>query len=965
MPGTGTLFLHPSNITGAGPSYSLVWNAGEMLGGAPLNVTVSGLQDLAGNPVNPAAAGAMATGMGTAPVISGLAIFPETAATGDTVQISFTVSEALNGEPSVTVDGHTTLFAGMNKAGNYDYTYEVSSADPTGAAEVSVSGFDMAGNLGALSDQTSLTIVRNDPGMPLRAWPVALVLATAALAVIGRRNRRAVPFLLALLAAASTAMAAGPVVSNVAVTQGSDSAGGTRVVITYDLVSPGGSCGITVRLSKDGGADGFVHPVTSIAGDIAGVPAGAGHRITWNIAADYPNEAIPQARIRVTADDAVPGIYTFTYLAGPNGSISGATPQTVPQGADGTGVVAVANTGYHFVNWSDGSTQNPRTDKNAAADITVTANFEFSTYMLVYTAGPNGSISGITPQYVSHGGNGTPVTAVANPGYRFIKWNDNSTQNPRTDTNVTSNRSVAASFMRTHTLAYSAGANGSISGSASQIVDDGGSGTAVTAAATAGFHFVNWSDGSVQNPRTDTNVTADIAVTANFAVSVYTLTYSAGGHGSISGTSPQTVPQGGNGTAVTAVPNIYYHFVNWSDGSTQNPRTDSSVAGNITVTASFAVTFNIGKVADVAGNSWVSSLWGYNAPKIAYDGSAYYAVALDGVYGAATGAVYKYQGGVWTKGYTWTLNYQPPMIMVDDAGRLVIVYANSSGSPTILRSTTAGNINAFAAVNSSTIPWAGYMGAGIYGHKLVLGYISDPNTYSFWIAAVDLNTGVWTTPKMLAQFVPGALPAEVTWLYPIITPRADGIHMSIANNADANNLYNEVKYMKLDYSFNYLVSPESVDIVPPPYASNYAFHDSMLVGSDGAVYIASRNLTGGVSHTYLHRRDGVSGAWTHNSMDSLGFTAAMTFLFESPSDPGRIWLTRQSSDRLYLYNSSNGGATWNTDSPASFTSQGLAINFVHGIEQGSSGTLPTRPTVVFTASPTQPYSLWFLQWLTN
>jgi hypothetical protein len=33
-----------------------------------------------------------------------------------------------------------------------------------------------------------------------------------------------------------------------------------------------------------------------------------------------------------------------------------------------------------------------------------------------------------------------------------------------------------------------------------------------------------------------------------------------------------------------------YHFVNWSDSSTVNPRTDTNVTGNITVTATFAIT---------------------------------------------------------------------------------------------------------------------------------------------------------------------------------------------------------------------------------------------------------------------------------------------------------------------------------------------------------------------------------------
>jgi autotransporter-associated beta strand protein len=71
--------------------------------------------------------------------------------------------------------------------------------------------------------------------------------------------------------------------------------------------------------------------------------------------------------------------------------------------------------------------------------------------------------------------------------------------------------------------------------------------------------------------------------------STFTLTYTAGANGSISGTSPQIVASGGNGTAVTAVSATNYHFVNWSDSSTTNPRTDSSVTADVSVTANFAI----------------------------------------------------------------------------------------------------------------------------------------------------------------------------------------------------------------------------------------------------------------------------------------------------------------------------------------------------------------------------------------
>jgi hypothetical protein len=90
---------------------------------------------------------------------------------------------------------------------------------------------------------------------------------------------------------------------------------------------------------------------------------------------------------------------------------------------------------------------------------------------------------------------------------------------------------MASFTLNTYTLTYTAGANGTINGSSPQTVNYGGSGTAVTAVAATGYHFAQWSDGSTTNPRTDTNVTADITVTASFAINTYTVTANASGTG--------------------------------------------------------------------------------------------------------------------------------------------------------------------------------------------------------------------------------------------------------------------------------------------------------------------------------------------------------------------------------------------------------------------------------------------------
>jgi uncharacterized repeat protein (TIGR01451 family) len=70
----------------------------------------------------------------------------------------------------------------------------------------------------------------------------------------------------------------------------------------------------------------------------------------------------------------------------------------------------------------------------------------YNPYVLTYTAGANGTITGTTPQTVNYGASGSAVTAVPSAGYHFVKWSDDVMTASRTDTNVTANISVTATF---------------------------------------------------------------------------------------------------------------------------------------------------------------------------------------------------------------------------------------------------------------------------------------------------------------------------------------------------------------------------------------------------------------------------------------------------------------------------------------------------------------------------------------
>jgi formylglycine-generating enzyme required for sulfatase activity len=203
-----------------------------------------------------------------------------------------------------------------------------------------------------------------------------------------------------------------------------------------------------------------------------------------------------------------------------------------------------------------------------------------------YTAGENGSITGTSPQIVDPGQSTAQVTAVPANGFGFVEWSDGRTDNPRTDINVREDISVTAAFATAVTLNYVAGPNGTLEGDLEQVVGSGASGTTVSAVPGDGFIFLNWSDGSTDNPRVDENATADLTVTANF-VEAISLEYFAGPNGTLTGATSQMVALSGSGTEVSAVPESGFVFVDWSDGRTDNPRIDSDVETDVSVTANF------------------------------------------------------------------------------------------------------------------------------------------------------------------------------------------------------------------------------------------------------------------------------------------------------------------------------------------------------------------------------------------
>lgn len=307
--------------------------------------------------------------------------------------------------------------------------------------------------------------------------------------------------------------------------------------------------------------------------------------------------------------------HTLTYTPGDGGTISGDRDQTVFEGEDGTPVTAIPNTGYRFVSWSPGgSTDAGRTDRNVTEDLAFTANFAKLTYTLTYTAGTGGTITGETPQTVAYNEDGTTVTAKPDNGYRFASWSDGHPTASRTETGVTADLSVTANFARTFTLTYTAGTGGTITGDASQTVDQGGNGTTVTATPNVGYRFVSWSPGgSTVASRTDTNVTANITATATFELLSYTITPSIEprGGGTISPSSTQSVSHGGSRTFTITPANDFYLADVLVDGASVG-RVKSYPFTNVTESHTIRAVFAYGADTSIAPFSAKRTLldWG-------------------------------------------------------------------------------------------------------------------------------------------------------------------------------------------------------------------------------------------------------------------------------------------------------------------------------------------------------------------
>jgi len=303
--------------------------------------------------------------------------------------------------------------------------------------------------------------------------------------------------------------------------------------------------------------------------------------------------------------------YTITAMANPieGGTVMGGGEFSAGETCT---LAAIPSSGYTFINWNDGNTENPR-NIVVTENAIYTANFTQGGGGTTYTISANvtpadaGTVSG-TGSYAA--GATATLTAIPAGGYQFAKWDDGNTDNPR-QFQVYGNIVVTAIFetaQYTVTVSANPAEGGVVTGGGSFSY---GQTTTLMAIANAGYTFVGWSDGSTENPHTVT-VTASVNYVATFSqgsMTYYTVTAfaSPNGAGTVEGSGPYPA---GSQVILTAVPALGYSFLKWNDEVTDNPRI-FTITGDVTLLAIFSglgVEENDGKVIALYPNPATESL---------------------------------------------------------------------------------------------------------------------------------------------------------------------------------------------------------------------------------------------------------------------------------------------------------------------------------------------------------------------
>ena len=297
----------------------------------------------------------------------------------------------------------------------------------------------------------------------------------------------------------------------------------------------------TLTLWRFDGTAWSAYPAADLAYDGAFASftvTGSGAYAVTGVALSQPT-SLPGAPTGVTAT-AGAGQATVSFTAPAydgGGTVTGYTVYSYPAGGMDTNAGSTATThtvtgltGGSAYTFTVAASNTAGTGAASAASNSVTPAAA-PTYTVAYSG--NGSTGGaVSTDGTAYLANATVSVpgpgSLARTGYAFAGWNsaaDGSGTPYAAGATLVMGAGNLTLYARWQILTYgvdfTAGSNGALSGTLSQTANYGASTSSVTATATAGYHFINWtgSNGFVTtsaNPLVISNITAAQSVTANF-----------------------------------------------------------------------------------------------------------------------------------------------------------------------------------------------------------------------------------------------------------------------------------------------------------------------------------------------------------------------------------------------------------------------------------------------------------------
>ena len=181
--------------------------------------------------------------------------------------------------------------------------------------------------------------------------------------------------------------------------------------------------------TRDGAWHEFYIPMSTYASALASITCNAGTNIFVMLSEGVQGAMLDLDAVYICDKEFLEDPYFQLLIATESsnpewGTTAGDTTVTYMSEVE---ISATPNYGYHFVQWDDGNTTNPRI-VTAKGDRTYTAIFAKNMYYITKIA-ENGSISGgSSAEYLDT----VLLSVVPYKGYQFIKWSDGNTDNPRT-----------------------------------------------------------------------------------------------------------------------------------------------------------------------------------------------------------------------------------------------------------------------------------------------------------------------------------------------------------------------------------------------------------------------------------------------------------------------------------------------------------------------------------------------------